>query len=85
MNKNKVGLTLGALLALWHLVWGIMVALHWAQPFLNWIYKLHFLNNPFKVGVFNITTTITLMVVTFIFGYIFGWVFVYLWETIKKR
>ena len=84
MNKHKAGLTLGALLGFVHLVWGIMVAFGFAQTYLNWIFGLHFLNNPFEVGVFSLTTAATLVVVTFVVGYIVGWLFAYFWGMVKK-
>lgn len=84
MNKNKAGLTLGTLFGFWHLIWGVLVAFGLAQALLDWVYALHFLNNPFKVGVFSLTTTAILVVVTFVVGYVFGWVFAYLWGMIKK-
>lgn len=84
MNNNKVGLALGVLLGGWHLVWAILVALGVAQPLLNWVYAIHFLNNPFIVGPFSLGTAVALVVVTFVVGYVVGWVFAYLWKTVQK-
>ncbi len=85
MDKNKAGLTLGALFGLWHLLWSLLVAVGLAQTLLDWVYSLHFLNNPFSVSGFSLTTAVILIVVTTIVGYALGWAFAYLWEMAKKR
>lgn len=86
LDKNKVGLSLGAFMGLMHAFWALMVAIGLAQIFMDWIYSLHFLSNPFIISGFNLATAIMLVVVTFIFGYIFGWVFAIVWNwAIKKK
>lgn len=85
MDKNKVGLTLGALFGLGHLLWSLLVAVGLAQPLLDWDFSLHFLNNPFSVSGFSLTTAVILIVVTSVVGYVVGWAFAYLWEMVKKR
>lgn len=85
LNKNTVGLILGSFFALWHLLWGLLVATGLAQTFLDWIYWLHFMNDPFRIEAFDITRSVTLIIVTFVVGYIFGWVFVWLWEMMRTK
>lgn len=85
LDKNKVGLSLGTSMGLLHAVWALMVALGLAQVFMDWIYSLHFLNNPFLISGFNLVTAVMLVIVTFIFGYIFGWVFAKVWNWAIKR
>lgn len=84
MNPNKTGLALGGLMGLWHLVWGLFVAFGIAQLLLDWIYSLHFLNNPFTVRSFNVVLWVTLIVVTAVVGYVFGYVFAVIWNKINK-
>ncbi|MBI2196108.1 hypothetical protein HYU45_00665 [Candidatus Daviesbacteria bacterium] len=84
LNPGKVGLTVGAFAGLWHVVWGILVALGWASALQSWILDLHFLNNPFTIQPFDITKWVTLILVTAIIGYIFGFVFANLWNRIQK-
>lgn len=85
LNKNKTGLLLGTFLGLWHLTWSLLVALGAAQTLLDWIYALHFLNNPFQVGPFRFGTAILLILITSIIGYLFGWVLAFLWNAIHKK
>jgi hypothetical protein len=83
-NSNTVGLYSGALISFCHLVWVIMVALGLAQGWLNFIFGLHFVNNPFQVRVFNLSTAVTLVIMTFVVGYMVGWVSTWAWNKMKK-
>lgn len=85
MDKNKVGLIVGAFLGLWHLTWSILVAVGLAQVLLDFIYSIHFLNNPFTVAQFSITKAAILVVVTAIIGYVVGYVFAAIWGLVQKR
>ncbi len=80
MNKNKSGLVLGTTLGLIHLAWSILVATGAAQPLINFIYRVHFLNNPFTIQPFDVQSAATLIVVTFAVGYVVGCVFASLWN-----
>lgn len=84
MDSNKTGLALGALMSLAHLVWAVVVALGIAQGYMDWIYSIHFLNNPFIVGTFDITTATILVVVTGVVGYILGFIFALIWNKVQK-
>lgn len=84
-DKNKTGIAFGAFIALWHLLWSVLVVAGLAQGLINFIYMVHFLNNPFTVSAFNITTALTLIIVTAIVGYVFGWVFAYIWNWAHKK
>jgi hypothetical protein len=84
-NNKKVGLVFGLFLALWHLVWSVMVGLGLAQPFLNFIFWLHMTANPFQVMAFNLMQAILLIAVTFGVGYIFGYAISTLWNKFNKQ
>lgn len=85
LNLNTTGMVLGTVFGLWHLVWSVFVAGGFAQTLMDWVFVLHFLNNPFTVGSFNLMTAVTLIVFTSIIGYVVGWVFAYLWNWILKK
>jgi hypothetical protein len=84
MNKNKVALVFGSFLGLFHVVWGILVAMGLAQGLLDFIYNLHSLNNPLTVMPFDFMRTLGLVIVTFLVGYVFGYVFATLWNKLHK-
>lgn len=87
LDEHTVGLVVGATAGLWHLVWAILVFLGFAQALLDWIYGIHFLDNPFTVGNFELGRAVVLVVVTSIVGYVAGWVFSAIWNTMigKKK
>lgn len=84
-NPFTVGLYTGLLFSFCHLIWVILVALGLAQGWMNFIFSLHFLNNPFQVGVFNVVTAVVLIIVTFVVGYGFGWVAAWIWNRMQKK
>lgn len=84
MNKTRAGLILGAFLGLFHLVWAIMVAVGFAQAILDFIYKIHFLNNPFTVQAFSVGNAALLVLVTAAVGFVGGWILAFLWNKLKK-
>lgn len=67
-----------------HLTWSCLVALGVAQRMLNLVFRLHFLNNPFTVGQFQIGMAVGLVVVTSLAGYVVGWIFAWAWNKIGK-
>jgi hypothetical protein len=87
LDKEKTALSLGIFFGLVHLVWAVLVLLipGSLQTFLNWIYGVHFLNNPFFVTGFNLVSAVFLVLVTFASGYVFGWVFAEVWNWAQKR
>ena len=84
LNNNKVSLALGGLVALAHLAWSFAVMFGWAGSWLSFIFRLHFLNNPFVVSPFSWGTALMLVVVTGIVGCILGWVFSWVWNMLHK-
>ncbi len=85
LHEHTAGLIVGAFLGLWHLAWALLVAGGFAQGLLDWIYMLHFLNNPYRVAAFDVTTAAILVVVTSVVGYVAGWVLARLCNMMMKR
>lgn len=85
LDPKKTGLGLGSLVALTHLIWSLLVALGLAQGWMEWILSLHFLDNPFTVGTFEVVTALTLIVVTGLVGFVIGWVFAKIWNYWQKK
>lgn len=85
--KLKVGATamvFGVIVALMHAIWMLMVWLGLGQIYLNWIFGLHLITNPFQVLPFNMGTALVLIVFTFVVGYVLGWVFAFVWNRLHK-
>ena len=75
---------MGSFAALWHIVWVILIALGWAQPLMDFVYKMHSLNNPLIVMPFDLIRSIGLVVIAFIVGNVVGNVFAMLWNKFHK-
>jgi hypothetical protein len=84
-KANQIGLTVGVSIALLHLIWNVLIYFKVAQVFLNWIYLMHSMNNPFKVMAFNLTRALTLIGFTFIVGYVVGYIFTLVWNRLVRK
>ncbi len=84
LNKHKVGVALGSLLGTVHAVWSLLVALGWAKPVMDFIYGLHFMDNPFMMRDFTLGNALLLVLVTSLVGYVMGWMFGYFWNRLHK-
>ena len=85
INPIKSGLVLGAVIGLWHLAWSLMVAFGWAQPFIDFVFWMHFIKPIYVIQAFNLGTATFLVVVTAIMGFVIGSIFAVLWNWIHKR
>ncbi len=68
----KVGLVVGMLLGAWHLLWAFLVAVHLAQPVINFIFWLHFVRPVFVVEAFDLGRALALVLVTASIGFVLG-------------
>ena len=84
VNSHKLGLVVGSLLGAWHFCWAVLVALGWAQPLLNFVFWIHFLNPVYTVGSFHVGIAALLIVVTSAIGYVIGSVLGALWNWIHQ-
>jgi len=84
MHKKKVALVVGSFTALLHVIWGLAIAFGLAQSWIDFVYNLHSLNNPFVVMPFDLMRTLGLIVVTFIIGYVVGYIFAIVWNKFHK-
>ncbi len=81
----EVGLYTGILIAAFHAIWASLVAFGFAQGILDFIYSIHFLNNPFQIQPFTISTALTLIVFTFVVGFVAGAAGTWLWNKMQKK
>lgn len=85
INKNSAGLILGSFLGGFHFLWALLVAVGGAQALLDWVFSLHFLNDPYRVAEFNVGTAAMLVIFTFVVGYVAGFCLAFLWEKIHGK
>lgn len=85
LDPQKTGLGVGSLAGLMHALWSVMVAMGMAQGWMDWVFSIHFINNPFTVGTFDLITAVTLVVVTSIIGFAIGYLFATVWNYWQKK
>lgn len=80
INANKLGLTFGLFVAIWHALWALLVGIGVAQNALDWVLPLHFFSFTFSILAFSWTNAIILIIAAFVGGYVMGWLFAELWN-----
>jgi hypothetical protein len=83
-NPNKVGLVFAILLGGLHLVWSILVATGVGQILYDFVLWAHMIHLAITVGPFDLTASITLIVVTAILGYVIGYVASVVWNRMHR-
>ncbi len=69
-NKYVVGLVFGVVGAVWHVFWSLLVWAGWAQAFIDFIFRLHFITPPYTISAFDLGTAALLVTVVFALWYI---------------
>ncbi|WP_062310887.1 hypothetical protein [Polynucleobacter sinensis] len=78
MNLLRTSIIGGICLSSLHFFWVILLAIGWAQPLMDFIFKLHMLNSPFQVQVFNPLLALGLLGATFLIGCFYGALFYFI-------
>jgi hypothetical protein len=84
INPAKVALTFGVFIGGWHLVWSVLVALGLAQPLIDFILWAHMISLPWIVKPFDLTASLTLIIITSVVGYAFGYIFAKIWNRMHR-
>lgn len=84
ISVNRAGLVVGTLMCGWHAVWASLVALGWAQPVIDFIFWMHFIQPVYVVGTFDAAIAIVLIIITAGIGYLIGCVFAVLWNRLHR-
>lgn len=83
ISPNRVGLSVAAVLAGWHVVWSLLMALGVAQRALDVAFALHGMKSEAVFGPFNLTTASLLVLATAIIGYVSGAVGAFTWNCLQ--
>ena len=80
ISPAKTGLAVGSVFGIWHLAWVMMVGLGWAQPVMDFVLRLHFLQIDYALLPYNVTSASALVVLTFAIGATMGVIFAIVWN-----
>ena len=81
---QKVGCVVGSFFGLIHFVWGAFVGLGFAQPLLNFVFRVHMMSPAPTVMPFSLVSTFILVLVTSCVGFAVGYVFAVLWNGVHR-
>jgi hypothetical protein len=84
IHPHRAALIAAILLGGWHFLWSLLVAVRWAQPLIDFIFWIHFIQPVYVVERFNIGVALLLIAVTAAIGYGIGWSFAVLWNKLHK-
>ncbi len=80
INPVKAGLAFGAVVALVHASWALIVAVGLAQRLVDFIFWLHFVQPVYIILPFNIVTAVMLVAMTAVCGFVMGCLFAIFWN-----
>lgn len=83
-NPHKTGLVTGVFVGGIHLGWSLLVFLGWAQPLINFIFRLHMLKPLFVVDDFSFVLSLGLILFTSVIGYLLGYLSATVWNRLYK-
>lgn len=85
LHPVHAALAVGTVMGLWHALWCLLVAAGLAQPFLDWVLRLHFIAMDWHIAPFAIDTALTLVGLTFAIGCAVGLLFALVWNALARR
>jgi hypothetical protein len=84
ISPRKVALVLALFLGLWHAFWVILVAAGFAQPLMDFIFRMHFIKPIFVIEAFEPLRALGLIGITTVLGYVLGFVLGLIWNALHK-
>lgn len=85
VSVAKTGLVFGVFVGGFHALWAVLVAVGWAQPLLDFIFRLHFIDPPYHINAFSLPTAALLVGVTAGLGMLGGAGLAIAWNVIAGR
>ena len=85
IHPQRAALSFGLLLGGFHLLWAALVALGWAQPLSDFIFRIHFIRPIYVIEPFRAGLALALVAVTTAIGAVVGWSFAVLWNRLHPH
>lgn len=84
INPIKAGLVLAVLVGGWHVLWSLLVALHWAQAVIDFVLWMHFIKPVYVVEDFGVGRALILIAITSAVGFAVGYCFGLIWSRVHR-
>jgi len=84
ISASRAGLVIAVLMGGWHLLWSVLVLLGWAQPFIDFLFWLHFIWPVYVIEPFELGRALFLVALTAGIGYGMGACFGLLWNRLQR-
>jgi hypothetical protein len=84
MSIYKAGFATGAVFGSWHACWIALVAVHLAQPFIDFVLWAHFIKPVYVVEPFEVGRAAVLLILTASIGFTLGALFAIIWNVFRK-
>ena len=84
VNANRVGLACAAVLAGWHAVWVVLVAIGVAQQVYDFAFRLHGMKPYAAVGSVDLAMAGLLLLATGGIGYVSGYGATWVWNCLQR-
>jgi hypothetical protein len=84
LRPHHLGLVTGSFIGLWHTFWSLLVLVGFAQPLLDFVFRLHMITPAYHVAAFSWANALGLIVITWAVGYVFGNVLGLLWNRLAS-
>jgi hypothetical protein len=84
LSPFRTGAAVGLFAGLWHAAWSILVAVGWAQPVIDFILWIHFLDVPVRLQPFDLPRAATLILITGGLGFGAGLLLAGIWNGLQR-
>jgi len=85
IDPTKAAIVAALLIGGWHVLWSVLVAFGLAQPFIDFVFWMHFITPVFVIEVFDVTRALILVAFTSGLGFLIGYVLALLWNAVHKK
>ena len=80
LSVCKTGCVLGILMGGYHACWAALVALEWAQPVIDFVFRMHFIRPVLVIEPFHLARAAALVGITAAIGFAVGAAFAWIWN-----
>jgi hypothetical protein len=85
INKNQLGLTLGIVFTILHVLWVIAVLVGLGKIIADWMHIVHFISETHTITAVSLGNVAIGIIIAFVSGYVLGWVFAALWNSVGDK